>query len=64
MTAAPFSIVRCARTEFAARMAPSFALCERVARFRGDRSAAERNAALFAAELADAMHHRSHQPEI
>ena len=58
-----FSIISCARAEFAARMAPTFALCEQSARLRGDRSAAERNAALFAVELAGAMHHRSHQAE-
>jgi hypothetical protein len=58
-----FSIAYCARPEFGARMAPSFALCEEMARLRGDRSAAERNAAYFAAELQAAMHHRPHQPE-
>jgi len=44
-------------------MAQGFALCEQAARLRGDRAAAERSAAFFAAELAAAMHHRDHQPE-
>jgi hypothetical protein len=58
-----FSIINCAAPEFGARMAQGFALCEQSARLRGDRSAAERNAAYFAAELAAAMHRRPHQPE-
>ena len=58
-----FSLLRCARPEFGARMAQGFALCEQAARLRGDRAAAERSAAFFAAELAAAMHHRDHQPE-
>ena len=62
MTAA-FSVVYCAAQEFGARMAPSFALCGEIARSRGDRSAAERNAALFAEHLHAAMGHRDHQPE-
>ena len=58
-----FSIAFCAAQEFGARLAPSFALCEEIARLRGDRSAAERNAALFAEHLHAAMGHRDHQPE-
>ncbi|MGA0100606.1 MAG: hypothetical protein ACO3HF_01050 [Burkholderiaceae bacterium] len=58
-----FSIAFCAAQEFGARLAPSFALCEQIARERGDRSAAERHAALFAEHLHAAMGHRPHQPE-
>lgn len=55
MTALPFSITRCAMPEFGARMAKSFSLCETSARLFSDRTAAERNAALFAEQLHNAM---------
>lgn len=63
MKALPFSITRSAMPEFGARMAKSFSLCETSARLFGDRTAAERNAALFTEQLHNAMSHRPDQRE-
>ena len=63
MTSTSFSLTRSAKPDFGSYMAPSFALCERIARQRGDRAAAERNASYFAGYLHDAMGHRADQRE-
>lgn len=63
MTSIPFSLTRSAKPDFGSYMASSFALCERCARLRGDRTAAERNASYFTNYLHDAMGHRADQRE-
>jgi hypothetical protein len=64
MTAAPFSIIRCARPEFGAHMAKSFSACEAIARRVNDRTAAERNACYFAEQLHAAMGYRPDHREV
>lgn len=58
-----FNICTCSSQDFAARMASVHALCAEMAYDRRHRSAAERNQALFAGHLHQAMGYRAEHLE-